>query len=333
MQYKKGCTLTTRNKALGLQKMRPSRSPFTFADIFSGIGGIRLAFERAGGTCVFSSEWDKHAVATYDANFGDVPHGDITKIPTKEIPDFDVLAAGFPCQPFSSFGKREGFLHATQGTLFYDVLRIAKARKPKVIFLENVAGLVTHDGGNTFKTILASLRQLGYLLHWRLLDAKEYGVPQRRSRIYIVGFRKDFKVAYDAVTWPTKSKRAASLGAVIQSKVTDYSISKHLQRAYIYKTDDGKPQVIVPGRADKQIANTLVASYHKIQRLTGTFVADGPTGLRLLTVQECKAIMGFPKSYKMPVSRTQSYRQLGNSVAVPVVAAIANEIVKSVVNA
>ncbi len=312
---------------------RAAQGAFTFADLFAGIGGIRLAFEAAGGTCVFSSEWDKHAVATYIANFHDVPQGDITKVRVSSIPAFDILAAGFPCQPFSSFGKREGFLHATQGTLFYDIVRISKAKKPKIVFLENVAGLVTHDSGNTFKTIMLALNKLGYRIHWRILDAQEYGLPQRRSRIYIVAYRKDLHSAYEAFQWPIKSKRSPTLHGIIQRGVTEYSISKHLQRRYVFKADDGRPQVLSPGRVGTNVANTLVASYHKIQRLTGTFVADGPTGLRLLTVEECKAIMGFPKNFKMPVSRTQSYRQLGNSVAVPVVTAIANEIVASVVNA
>jgi DNA (cytosine-5)-methyltransferase 1 len=180
---------------------------------------------------------------------------------------------------------------------------------------------------------MLALNKLGYRIHWRILDAQEYGLPQRRSRIYIVAYRKDLHSAYEAFQWPIKSKRSPTLHGIIQRGVTEYSISKHLQRRYVFKADDGRPQVLSPGRVGTNVANTLVASYHKIQRLTGTFVADGPTGLRLLTVEECKAIMGFPKNFKMPVSRTQSYRQLGNSVAVPVVTAIANEIVASVVNA
>jgi len=302
---------------------------FAFADLFAGIGGIRLSLERAGGRCVFSSEWDQHAATTYRANFGDVPHGDITKVDAQEIPGIDLLAAGFPCQPFSSFGKREGFLHATQGTLFYDVLRITKLRNPKILFLENVAGLVTHDDGKTFMTITSALDELGYLVRWRILDAQDFGVPQRRNRIYIVAFRNDMRDAFEAFSWPKKSKRQPSLAGHIQTGVEEYSISKHLQKTYIYKANDGRPQVLVPGKTGNLIANTLVASYHKIQRLTGTFVADGPTGLRLLTIEECKAIMGFPKGFKIPVSRTQAYRQLGNSVAVPVVTAIAKEIVRS----
>lgn len=302
-----------------------SYSRFTFIDLFAGVGGMRMAFESAGGTCVFSSEWDSAAQKTYAANFGEVPHGDITKISADSIPNFDVLLAGFPCQPFSSIGKRAGFLHRTQGTLFYDVLRIIEAKKPRAFLLENVQGLVTHDQGRTFSTIVQSLEAAGYVIHHRILDASDFGVPQFRKRIYIVGFPKNRKdVSPSLFDWPKPQKNKVGIGKFIESGVEDYSISTHLQNSYIYKIDDGRPQVIT-GNSNVQV-KTLVASYHKIQRLSGTFVSDGPTGLRLLTPNECKAIMGFPRSFKFPVSRTQVYRQMGNSVAVPVVRAIAKRI-------
>jgi DNA (cytosine-5)-methyltransferase 1 len=302
-----------------------SNSKFTFIDLFAGVGGMRMAFEAAGGKCVFSSEWDLSAQKTYAANFGEVPHGDITQISADSIPNFDVLLAGFPCQPFSSIGKRAGFLHKTQGTLFYDVLRIIQSKKPRAFLLENVQGLVTHDQGRTFSTIIQSLEAAGYFIHHKILDASDFGVPQFRKRIYIVGFLTNTKDASKlAFEWPKPRKGKVGIGKFIESGVEDYSISNHLQNSYIYKVDDGRPQVI---NSDSDIqVKTLVASYHKIQRLSGTFVSDGPTGLRLLTPNECKAIMGFPKNFKLPVSRTQVYRQMGNSVAVPVVRAIAKQI-------
>ena len=149
---------------------------------------MRLAFEASGGTCVFSSEWDKYAQKTYEANFGDMPFGDITKISERDIPKFDLLLAGFPCQPFSSIGKRQGFKHETQGTLFYDVARIIDFHKPKAFLLENVAGLLTHDDGRTFTTIISVLTSIGYAIEYKILDSSDFGVPQNRERIYIVGF-------------------------------------------------------------------------------------------------------------------------------------------------
>jgi len=308
---------------------RPKKTmPFRFIDLFAGIGGTRLAFEAVGGECVFSSEWDKDAQKTYAANFGETPHGDITKIKASDIPNFDVLLAGFPCQPFSSIGQRQGFKHKTQGTLFYDVLRILEGKRPAAFLLENVVGLVNHDGGNTFAVILQSLNELGYSVHHEVLDAADYGVPQHRKRIYIVGYDKARLKRGIEHQWPKKSRKDMFIGQFVEKGVTDRSISKHLQDGYLFKLDDGRPQII--DRKSKVKVKTLVASYHKIQRLTGTFVKDGPTGMRLLSENECKAIMGFPKRFKFPVSRTQMYRQLGNSVAVPVVTAIARKMMASI---
>ena len=304
--------------------------PFRFIDLFAGIGGTRLAFEAVGGECVFSSEWDQDAQKTYAATFKETPHGDITKIKATEIPDFDVLLAGFPCQPFSSIGQRQGFKHKTQGTLFYDVLRIVEEKRPAAFLLENVVGLVNHDRGNTFAVIVQSLNELGYSVHHQILDAADYGVPQHRKRIYIVGYDKSRLKRGIAHSWPKKSRKNTFIGPFVEKGITDRSISKHLQEGYLSKLDDGRPELI--DRRSKIKVKTLVASYHKIQRLTGTFVKDGPTGMRLLTDNECKAIMGFPKTFIIPVSRTQMYRQLGNSVAVPVVTAIAKEILTALVN-
>jgi DNA (cytosine-5)-methyltransferase 1 len=307
---------------IGDSKASRLKSEFRFIDLFAGVGGMRLGFERVGGQCVFSSEWDPYSQKTYAANFGNMPHGDITQISEKEIPKFDVLLAGFPCQPFSTIGKREGFNHPTQGTLFYDVVRIMQYHRNKAFLLENVAGLESHDNGRTLQVIEDALTELGYKYDYRVLDAADFGVPQHRSRIYIVGYRnrKGGRISLD---WPEGTKKHRSIGKFVQTGVTGHSISKHLQNVYIFKKDDGRPQII-DTKSDFPV-KTLVASYHKIQRLTGTFVRDGETGLRLLTADECKAIMGFPKDFKIPVSRTQMYRQMGNSVAVPVIQAIASE--------
>lgn len=301
------------------------RQAIRFIDLFAGIGGMRIAFESVGAECVFSSEWDKYCQRTYAANFGDIPHGDITKIKERDIPKFDVLLAGFPCQPFSSIGKREGFKHETQGTLFYDIARIIEFHKPKAFLLENVAGLITHDDGRTFTVIINVLSGLGYRLEYKILDSSDFGVPQKRERIYIVGFNKK-KVGMADFNFPSPKRVKVGIGKFVESNRNDLSISRHLQSVYIYKLDDGRPEIISPD-SDFPV-KTLVASYHKIQRLTGTFVKDGPTGLRLLSENECKAIMGFPKNFKIPVSRTQMYRQFGNSVAVPVVKAVAKAMVK-----
>ena len=303
------------------------KSNFKFIDLFAGIGGMRLAFERNDCECVFSSEWDKHSQKTYTENFGDIPAGDITQIDTKEIPNHNILIGGFPCQPFSTIGKRQGFEHPTQGTLFFDIVRILKDKNPEAFLLENVPGLLTHDKGRTFKQIIDTLEnELQYKVTTNILNASNFGVPQNRKRIYIVGFNKNlYKAGNASFFWPRQQLKKVGIGQFVEQHKTGYSISKHLQGSYIYKKDDGRPQVI--DKTSNIQVKTLVSTYHKIQRLTGTFVRDGETDLRLLSENECKAIMGFPKSFKIPVSRTQMYRQMGNSVAIPVVQAIAKEMV------
>ena len=258
--------------------------------MFAGIGGMRIGFESVGGRCVFTSEWDKFAQKTYEANFGEIPSGDITQVDASAIPKFDILLAGFPCQPFSTIGKRQGFEHPTQGTLFYDVVRILAHHRPKAFLLENVSGLQNHDGGRTLDLIEESLTELGYQFDYKVINAARFGVPQQRERIYIVGKRSKIagKTNFD---WPMGSNRIVGIGKFIKTGVTDHSISKQLQHVYIYKKDDGRPQIV--DKDSNFPIKTLVASYHKIQRLTGTFVKDGETGLRLLTADECKAAMGF----------------------------------------
>ena len=306
-------------------KSRNDQAKFRFIDLFAGIGGMRIGFESVGGRCVFTSEWDKFAQKTYEANFGEIPSGDITQVDASAIPKFDILLAGFPCQPFSTIGKRQGFEHPTQGTLFYDVVRILAHHRPKAFLLENVSGLQNHDGGRTLDLIEKSLTELGYQFDYKVINAARFGVPQQRERIYIVGRRSKIagKTNFD---WPMGSNRIVGIGKFIKTGVTDHSISKHLQKVYIYKKDDGRPQIV--DKNSNFPIKTLVASYHKIQRLTGTFVKDGETGLRLLTADECKAAMGFPKKFIIPVSRTQMYRQMGNSVAVPVIKALATWMVE-----
>ncbi len=297
----------------------------TFIDLFAGIGGIRTGFEDENTKCVFSSEWDKYASQTYEANYGEKPFGDITNINENDIPDHDVLLAGFPCQPFSNIGKREGFAHETQGTLFFDVLRIIKKKQPKMFLLENVKGLLTNDNGHTFRVILDSLKSLGYSVFYEVMDAQNFGLPQRRERIVIVGFHPDLSV--NDFSFPKgDSNNKVPINSILECNPTGYSISKHLQESYLFKKDDGKPQ-IVDFNSTIQV-NTLVASYHKIQRLTGTFVKDGETGIRLFSELELKRLMGFSDNFKIPVSRTQMYRQFGNSVAVPMIKAVAEAMKK-----
>ncbi len=304
-----------------------------FIDLFAGIGGFRQAFTDAGFTCVFSSEWDVNAQKTYQANYGERPEGDITQIPSAAIPDFDILCGGFPCQPFSHIGKREGFTHPTQGTLFYEILRILTAKRPTAFLLENVEGLVNHQRGQTFRTILDSLavsengvcslapsaHHLGYHVFWALLNARDYGLPQSRNRLYLVGFDADRFSQPPDFSIPPPFPYRIPVGTIVEQHPHGYDISHHLQTHYLFKLNDGRPQII--DRQSQEQAKTLVSTYHKIQRLTGTFVRDPycTTGLRLLSEGECKALMGFSADFRFPVSRTQMYRQLGNSVAVPVV--------------
>jgi len=202
---------------------KETSTEFKFIDLFAGIGGMRLAFEKANGQCVFSSEWDKYSQKTYEANFGEIPHGDITQIDERDIPKFDVLLAGFPCQPFSTIGKRQGFDHPTQGTLFHDVVRIMKYHQNKAFLLENVAGLKNHDRGRTLEVIEETLTSLKYKYDYRVLDAADFGVPQHRSRIYIVGHksRRGGRADFD---WPEGKKAHKAIGPCVQTGVLNHSI-------------------------------------------------------------------------------------------------------------
>lgn len=307
---------------------------FTFIDLFAGIGGIRLAFESAGGKCVYSSEWNKFAQQTYEANFGEIPDGDITKIDENEIPDHDVLVGGFPCQPFSiagvssknHLGRPHGFKDATQGTLFFDICRIIKAKRPKAFLLENVKNLERHDKGNTFKTIISALREeLGYDVHYKVIDASAQ-VPQHRERIFIVGFdmETDFK-------FPELTDKRPVLNDILEKRVdkkytltdgTWKSLQRHLAKHRAKGNGFGY------NIADKKgIAKTLSARYYKDG--AEILIDQGPKkNPRRLTPRECARLMGFPEKFKIPVSDNQAYRQFGNAVVVPVVKAVAKQMVK-----
>ena len=284
---------------------------------------IRKGFEDIHTKCVFSCEWDKYAQKTYEANFGEIPAGDITAIKEQDIPQHDVVLAGFPCQPFSMIGKREGIDDEKgRGTLFFDVLRIIKYHKPKMLLLENVPGLLTIQKGETFKMIISLLENEGYDITWGVLDSANFGLPQSRKRVLIVGFRKDLMIG-DFHLPLSNGETTKYACDILEDNPTGYSISKHLQETYLFKKDDGHPQII--DKDSKVLCKTLVASYHKIQRITGTFVRGGETGIRLLSELECKRLMGYPHNFIFPVSRTQMYHQLGNSVTVPVIKAVADE--------
>lgn len=325
----------------------PENYKFKFIDLFAGIGGFRLAMQNLGGKCVFTSEWDKDAQKTYRANFGEVPFGDITKEETKKfIPDgFDVLCAGFPCQAFSIAGKRGGF-EDTRGTLFFDVAEIIKRKKPKAIFLENVKGLRNHNGGKTLATILNVLRNdLDYFVpEPQIINAKDFGVPQQRERIYIVGFRKDQGVT--EFEYPKPLKKKLKFADVKEKKVpaTKYFLSTQYVQTLINHKErheskgNGFGYAIIP---DDGIANSIVVGGmgrernlvydHRITDFTPTTHIKGTVnreGIRKMTPREWARLQGFPDKYVIPVSDASAYKQFGNSVAVPAIQATANNILE-----
>ena len=312
----------------------PPLSEFKFIDLFAGIGGMRLGFESAGGTCVFSSEWDKFAQQTYSENFGETPHGDIREIDAKSVPDHDVLVAGFPCQPFSlagvtknnALGRNHGFEHATQGTLFFDIARIVEAKQPQAFLLENVKNLKSHDKGRTFEVILDTLRHLNYEVVDTVIDARSV-VPQHRERTYIVGFRKPTDVVFDFPKF-TESDDRPTLASILESEPEPkYTLScklwKYLQ-GYAAKhraMGNGFGFGIVDPNDSSITTRTLSARYHKDG--SEILIDTGGPQPRRLTPLECSRLMGFPDGFETPVSDTQAYRQFGNSVVVPVVERIA----------
>ncbi len=304
----------------------------TFIDLFAGIGGFRTGFERAGCNCIFASEWDKYAQQTYLANYGDIPSGDITKIPADQIPDHDILTAGFPCQPFSiagvtkhnALGNAHGFEHTTQGTLFFDVARIIREKRPAAFVLENVKNLKTHDKGNTFRVILETLKdELGYHVFHRIIDARHV-VPQHRERIYIVGFREQRDFNFPEL--PDLSPKVAN---ILENQAPEkYTLSDHLwQYLQDYaRKHRAKGNGFGYGLVDiNGVTRTLSARYYK----DGAEILIPQEGKnpRRLTPRECARLMGYPDSFKIVCSDTRAYKQFGNSVVVPVVEAIAREVV------
>lgn len=324
----------------------PIKNPkFEFIDLFAGIGGFRLALQNLGGKCVFTSEWDKEAKKTYQANFGEVPFGDITKKKVKSyIPDnFDVLCAGFPCQAFSIAGKRGGF-EDTRGTLFFDVAEIIKTKQPKAIFLENVKGLLNHDKGKTLQTILNVLRNdlEYYVPEPQIINAKLYGVPQNRERIYIVGFRKDLDIKdfeYPNPTDDTKVFADIKENNVVPTKY--YLSTQYLQTLRAHKIrhenkGNGFGYEII---SDYSIANAIVVGGmgrernlvidNRITDFTPTTKIKGEVnreGIRRMTPREWARLQGFPDNFIIPVADASAYKQFGNSVAVPAIQATAREI-------
>lgn len=307
---------------------------FRFIDLFAGIGGFRIAFTEAGGECVYASEWDAYAQKTYEANFGHKPDGDITKVSEDDIPDHDILTAGFPCQPFSiagvtknnALGKMHGLLHETQGTLFFDVARIIKKKRPQAFILENVKNLVSHDKGNTFRIIMRTLRdELGYHVFPYILDAR-YVVPQHRERIYIVGFRDTS--FFDLPELPDLHPRFRD---ILQENVEDkYTLSDHLWtylQNYALK-HRAKGNGFGYGLTDLDgIARTLSARYYKDG--AEILVPQENKNPRRLTPRECARLMGYPDTYEIVCSDTRAYKQFGNSVVVPVVKHVARQIVQT----
>jgi DNA (cytosine-5)-methyltransferase 1 len=301
---------------------------FRFIDLFAGIGGIRLAFEAQGGECVFSSEWDKFAQKTYEANYGELPHGDITQISENDIPAHDVLMGGFPCQPFSHAGLKKGF-EDIRGTLFFDIARILEKHQPALVLLENVKGFKNHDKGNTFNVVKNTLEGLGYEVHAQVLNARDFGVPQNRERIYIVGILRS-KTSSKAFEFPTPPKVATNLGAILENKVdAKYTISDKLWQGHQRRLAEHQAKGNGFGyslfNSDSPYTSTISARYYKDG--SEILIAQKGKNPRKLTPKEASRLQGFPETFKIPVSDVQAYKQFGNSVAVPVVKAIAAKMV------
>lgn len=320
----------------------PEKPKFTFIDLFAGMGGFRLAMQAQGGKCIFSSEWNQYAQKTYLANFGDMPFGDITKEVTKSyIPEhFDVLCAGFPCQPFSiagvskknSLGRETGFKDKTQGTLFFDVADIISRHRPKAFYLENVKNLVSHDRGRTFKVITETLEELDYSIHYQVLDGKSF-VPQHRERIMIVGYDRKRYGGKEKFEFPKLGESVNCIGDILEQNVSaKYTLSDKLWgylQNYAQKHKE-KGNGFGYGLVDLNgITRTLSARYYKDGSEILIPQGDG-VNPRRLTPRECARLMGYPDEYIInAVSEVQTYRQCGNSVIVPLITAVAEKLVKT----
>lgn len=299
---------------------------FTFIDLFAGIGGIRLGFESVGGKCVFSSEFDEAACKTYEANFGERPSGDITKIPSSAIPDFDILLGGFPCQAFSIIGKKEGFENETCGTLFFEIERILKEKRPKAFMLENVRNLTAHDNGKTFKIIKAHLEALGYNVHAKVLNALDYGVPQKRERIIIVGFLDNVFFAFpDPVPNSYKKKLADILETEVDKK---YFVKDNIRESRLMRLKD--PNYPKPYISHENIAGSITPHpYSSCLRAGASANYILINDERRPTEREMLRLQGFPDDFKIVVSYSHIKHQCGNSVAVPVIKAVAASMIKA----
>jgi DNA (cytosine-5)-methyltransferase 1 len=329
----------------------PTTPKFKFIDLFAGIGGFRLALQNLGGKCVFTSEWDEQAKKTYQANFGEIPFGDITKDSTKAfIPDgFDILSAGFPCQAFSIAGKRGGF-EDTRGTLFFDVAEIIKQKQPKAFFLENVKGLFNHDKGKTLATILNVLREdLGYYVpEPKVMNAKNFGVPQNRERIFIVGFRKDLNI--DSFEYPLPLSKSVTFQDIREEE--EVSVKYYLSETYLNTLvkhkerhankgngfgfeiipNDGIANALVcggMGRERNLIVDDRLTNFIPVTHIKGNVNREG---VRKMTPREWARLQGFPDNFVIPVADASAYKQFGNSVAVPAIQATAKKIIECLNN-
>lgn len=311
---------------------------YTFIDLFAGLGGFRLALESLGAKCVYSNEWDEPVQKVYQANFGEIPDGDITKVDEKDIPHHDILCAGFPCQAFSVSGKQRGF-EDSRGTLFFDVARIVKAKRPKVVFMENVKNFIAHNNGQTLEVVKATMEELGYSFYQKVLNAVDYGIPQKRERIYMVCFRKDLNINEFKFPQPFKLVKHLEDFLLDDEKMTNQCVisrpdtylnnmiddqysNKSIRLGIVNKGGQGERIYSVKG-----IAITLSAYGGGIFSKTGGYLINGKT--RKLHPRECARIMGFPDSYIISENVNQAYKQFGNSVVVDVLQYIAIEIGKS----
>lgn len=318
----------------------PTKNPkFNFIDLFAGIGGIRLAFQNLGGKCVFTSEWDKFSKMTYEANFGEVPFGDITKISEEDIPDHDILLAGFPCQPFSiagvskknALGRAHGFLDETQGTLFFDVARIIKHKMPSAFLLENVKNLVSHDKGKTFTIIKETLKELGYSIHFKVLDGKHF-VPQHRERIIIVGFKNSIFNGKESFDFPKMNESKFAIRNILENEVDPkYTLSdklwNYLQEYAKKHKEKGNGFGFGLTNLDG-ISRTMSARYYKDG--AEILIPQNGKNPRRLTPRECARLQGFPDNFLIPVSDNQAYKQFGNSVVMPLIQSVGKNIVNEI---
>ncbi len=340
-----------------MDRRKAKRYNYKFIDLFAGVGGFHLALEKYGNECVFASEIEPHCQKVYEKNFGMIPAGDITKIAAKDIPDFDILAAGFPCQPFSYAGKLEGFEDKTRGTLFFDILRIIKEKKPKMFLLENVKGLKSHQKGETLNTIITCLEKAGYTVYWDILNSHDFGVPQKRERWYCVGFDKVIPF-----TFPKGTNNKTTLKDIVDIELDDPKLRlsefelerirhhfasdeirvQHDNSKYDPNTKKGKYGVFSFLKPDKTLrfhigdaAKTQIqeAYYCSLDSVAPAIIVAREPKLwdleRRLSVDECRRLQGFPENFILDESEIQAKRQMGNSIALPVVEAISKAMLEA----